>query len=105
MIPQHGRASYRQMRKGGMTFSLGSMPGLWAPFSGGRPMCLGRFFAKQEILVTMAILFRMYDFEKGGYLDGKGKRTDKFQGVKSRLAGVDTLRPDDDFCVRMKRRE
>lgn len=91
--------------KGGMTFSLGSMPGRWAPFGGGRPMCPGHFFAKQEIFVTVATLLQMYDFEKVGYLDAKGRRTDKFPGVKSRLAGGGTLRPDGDLRVRIKRRE
>ncbi|ERF75821.1 hypothetical protein EPUS_01651 [Endocarpon pusillum Z07020] len=91
--------------KGEMTFSLGSMPGRWAPYGGGKPMCPGRFFAKQEIFVTVATLLRMYDFEKVGYLDGKGKRTDKFPGVKSRLAGGGTLRPDGDHRVRMERRK
>ncbi|KAL9061958.1 MAG: hypothetical protein Q9206_000144 [Seirophora lacunosa] len=90
--------------KGEKVFSMGSTRGRWMPYGGGRPMCPGRLFAKQEIMVAVAMVLRMYDFEMVGYADGQGKRTDKFPGMRSKLPGTGIGLPDGDILVRIKRR-
>ena len=37
-------------------FSLNGLAGAWIPYGGGSNMCPGRHFAKQEILLTAAVL-------------------------------------------------
>lgn len=44
-------------------FSIGKAEGIFVPYGGGHNMCPGRHLAKQEILVTMAILISKFDLE------------------------------------------
>lgn len=44
-------------------FSLRGLSGSWFPYGGGTPMCPGRHFAKQEMIVCMAVLAASYDIE------------------------------------------
>ncbi|KAI8271235.1 hypothetical protein K4K58_000113 [Colletotrichum sp. SAR11_239] len=39
------------------------MQGYYYPFGGGSKMCPGRFFAKRQILVTVALMLRAFDIE------------------------------------------
>ena len=90
--------------KGEKVFSLGSIQGRWMPYGGGKPICPGRVFAKQEILVAVALILRMYDFEMAGYIDGQGKGTEKFPGMRSKLPGTGIPIPDGDVLVRIRER-
>lgn len=44
-------------------FSTEGLAGLWFPYGGGDRMCPGRHFAKQELLITFAILFSNFEIE------------------------------------------
>lgn len=39
------------------------LQGYYFPFGGGSKMCPGRFFAKQQIMVTVALMLRTFDME------------------------------------------
>ncbi|CAI6339841.1 unnamed protein product [Periconia digitata] len=45
----------------GVEFSLKGSEDAWFPYGGGSSICPGRFFAKQEMLVTAALLIGNYD--------------------------------------------
>lgn len=45
------------------TFSLSGLEGSWIPFGGGIWACPGRLFAKQQTIVTLAILATMFDID------------------------------------------
>ena len=44
-------------------FTLTSVAGAFVPFGGGARMCPGRFFAKNELLASLAMLVSCFDFE------------------------------------------
>ena len=44
-------------------FSLSGVASSWIPYGGGQKMCPGRHFAKQEILLTFAMLCSAFDIE------------------------------------------
>ena len=44
-------------------FSTRGLSGAWSPYGGGANMCPGRAFAKNEIIVGMAVLVASYDIE------------------------------------------
>lgn len=50
-------------QKGEPKFSMQGLAGGWVPFGGGVRMCPGRFFAKNEMMASMAILITSYDIE------------------------------------------
>lgn len=45
------------------TFSTEGLAGTWIPFGGGQNICPGRYFAKQEIILTPALLLTSCDIE------------------------------------------
>ncbi|KAK0634376.1 cytochrome P450 [Bombardia bombarda] len=47
----------------GRRFSMDGLLGLWIPYGGGDHICPGRHFAKQEIILTFAALFTLFDIE------------------------------------------
>lgn len=47
----------------GPRFSTEGLAGIWIPYGGGQRMCPGRHFAKQEIILTCAMVSTMYDIE------------------------------------------
>jgi cytochrome P450 len=53
-------------------FSTNRLAGAWVPYGGGRTLCPGRHFAKQEMLGTLAILAAAFDVE---ILQKDGERT------------------------------
>ncbi|KAJ9260157.1 hypothetical protein DTO212C5_8537 [Paecilomyces variotii] len=44
-------------------FSLSNTTGSWIPYGGGVKICPGRHFAKQEIIVVMALFLTMFEVE------------------------------------------
>jgi cytochrome P450 len=44
-------------------FSLRGLEGSWLPYGGGANMCPGRQYAKQEMILTAALLLGNYDIE------------------------------------------
>lgn len=47
----------------GPRFSTEGLAGIWIPYGGGQRICPGRHFAKQEIIVTCAMMSIMFDVE------------------------------------------
>lgn len=74
-----------------LEFSLNGTEGAWIPYGGGSNACPGRFFAKQEMLLTAAMLIGNYNIQLNkraevdwryfgsGVLGVKGKQPFKLQ--------------------------
>ncbi|KAF9699651.1 hypothetical protein EKO04_002455 [Ascochyta lentis] len=70
IVPQEmGKASQDQ---DGAKFSLKGTEGAWLPYGGGSNECPGRFFAKQEMLLTAALLIGNFEI----LLDGDSAEID-----------------------------
>ncbi len=72
--------------------------GLWFPYGGGSNMCPGRFFAKKQIMASIAILLRAFDFEFADPVAASKVNPD----MKYFLFGV--MPPDAPIPVRVRRR-
>lgn len=79
-------------------FSLNGLAGLWLPYGGGQRMCPGRHFAKNEILITIAILFTQYEMELAQGFDVTGVQPDM------RWYPVGALPPKGKVPISIKRR-
>lgn len=82
-------------------FSMGNRNPYWFPYGGGVSMCPGRNFAKQEIIVTIAILTTMFDIEFAEWTMLDGSPSDR---EARNSDGFATMLPDRDLKVRVKRR-
>ena len=49
----------------GPFFSLEGLEGAWFPYGGGQRICPGRHFAKQEMLLTLAMLCSKFEIDVG----------------------------------------
>ncbi|KAL8707416.1 MAG: hypothetical protein Q9220_007561 [cf. Caloplaca sp. 1 TL-2023] len=66
----------RQVEAGGKPyFSMDGLSASWIPYGGGKSLCPGRHFAKQEIITTAAILLTTYDLE---LIDVEGKNAPRY---------------------------
>ncbi|KXS93997.1 hypothetical protein AC578_3103 [Pseudocercospora eumusae] len=75
------------------------------PFGGGKSICAGRIFAKEEAIVTVAQTLKSFDLEVKGFVDVDGKKSKRdFPGVMPSLPGVVVYVPDGDLRVEIKRR-
>ena len=74
------------------------MQGYYYPFGGGSKMCPGRFFAKRQILVTVALMLRAFDMEL----------LDPAAAAKTKpcmpLAPVGTVRPNVKIPFKIRKR-
>jgi cytochrome P450 len=78
-----------------MKFSLKGLDGSWIPYGGGSNICPGRHFAKQEMLLTAALLIGNFDIQ----LTGSSPKVDeRFFGTG--VLGVQGTQP-----CRIQRRE
>jgi len=79
-------------------------PGTYFPFGGGATMCPGRFFARQEILISVAVMVLKYDIEAVAVVDKKG-RVQKGELEYDRSgAGFGALHPNGDLRCRIRKR-
>ena len=60
-------------------------------------------FAKEEAIVAVAQTSKCFDFEVKGFVDGKGKPTEKFPGLAPALPGVTIYVPSGDLAVSISR--
>ena len=75
------------------------------PFGGGKTICPGRVFAKQEILGAVATVLLNYDIEPINFIDGQGnEKRERFPVFERRFAGSGVLPVDGDLKVKIKRR-
>ena len=81
-----------------MHFSTSGLDGAWVPFGGGRRQCPGKQFAKQEIILSFAILATVLDIELLDTSDKNKPQSDM------RYYGLGGMPPDRKvpFRVRMK---
>ncbi|KAI6812063.1 hypothetical protein KC340_g14414 [Hortaea werneckii] len=89
------------------TFSLGGgggTTGKFFPFGGGKTICPGRVFAKQEAVGALAMVLLKFEFEVVGFVDEKGNATQQFPGFAKAFAGSGALAPGGDLRVRMRAR-
>ena len=78
---------------------------LTAGSGGGRTICPGRVFAKQEGLGALAMVLLRFEFEILGFVDKDRKAIDHFPGFANQYPGSGALTPGGDIKVRMRRRE
>ena len=91
--------------RGQQIFSMEGMNGKFFPFGGGRTICPGRVFAKQEGLGALAMVLLRFEFEVLGFVDSRGKPMEEFVGPGDQYPGAGALMPGGDMKVRMRRRE
>ena len=90
---------------GRQIFSLGGTNGKFFPFGGGRTICPGRVFAKQEALGALAMVLLRFEFDVLGFVDSDGKDTDAFPGFATAFPGSGGLVAGGSLKVRMRRTE
>ena len=86
-------------------FSMTGTNGKFFPFGGGRTICPGRVFAKQEGLGALAMILLRFEFEVLGFTDKEGKAIDHFPGFANQYPGSGALMPGGDLKVKVRRRE
>jgi len=84
--------------------NLRPRPGTYFPFGGGATMCPGRFFARQEILISVAVMVLKYDFEAIEVIDKKGRVVIGELEYDRAGAGFGALHPDGDLRCRIRER-
>ena len=79
-------------------FSLKGRSAAWIPYGGGQKICPGRHFAKQEMIVSLAILLTLFDIEM---IDASARIPENdMAGL-----GFGALWPKSAMPVRMRRRD
>jgi hypothetical protein len=86
-------------------FSMNGTNGKLFPFGGGKTMCPGRVFAKQEVLGAVAIVLLQYDLKVLHYVDINGKESSKFPGLMDMYGGNGIMPMDGDIVVELRRHE
>ena len=92
-------------KTGKMVFSTTATGGKYFPFGGGKTICPGRVFAKQEVLASVAMVLLSFKLEFAGFVDGAGKPSKQFPGLRSSFAGSGIMAAGGDIRVTMKARE
>jgi len=71
---------------------------------GGRGMCPGRSFAKQEVILTIAMFVSTFDIEFEGWINSAdGSSSDRQAQNDPRYSGTAAIPPDRDMKVRLRR--
>ena len=89
---------------GQQIFSMTGTTGKFFPFGGGRTICPGRVFAKQEGIGALAMALLRFDFEVLGFVDKDGRSTGEFPNPGRQWPGAGALMPGGDLKVRIRRR-
>lgn len=88
---------------GKVVFTTAGTNGKFFPFGGGKTICPGRNFAKQEVLASVAIMLLTFKFEPLGFVDGNGKSTGKFPGLTNAYPGSGVIVMEGDMMVKISR--
>lgn len=86
-------------------FTTSGTAGRFFPFGGGKGMCPGRVFAKQEVLAATAMVLLEFDVEFDSFVDEKGEDTENFPGLREGFGGSGIVVPSGDAKVRMRRKK
>lgn len=78
-------------------------PGTFFPYGGGASGCPGRYFAKQEILMALAMMVGRFDVEFVEWTHYDGTKSDREAQNDERYAGAAAMPPDRDLKIRVKR--
>ncbi|KAK3358215.1 cytochrome P450 [Lasiosphaeria hispida] len=84
-------------------FAMAGKPNDFFPYGGGVSICPGRFFAKQEIMLTIAMLVSRFDIEFVEWVNRDGTPSDRPAQNDSRWSGGASVPPDRDMKVLWKR--
>ncbi|KAK5661823.1 hypothetical protein OQA88_9925 [Cercophora sp. LCS_1] len=87
----------------GPELGVAGKPGAFVPFGGGTGACPGRFLAKQEILVGLAMIVSRFDVEFVEWTHLDGKPSDRAAQDDPAYAGAVAVSPDREMKVRWKR--
>jgi hypothetical protein len=85
-------------------FTMNGKAGKFFPFGGGKSICPGRVFAKQEVLGAVGIVLTKFEFEVGGFVDLNGKERTTFPGLRDAYGGTGVMSMDEDMMVKIRRR-
>lgn len=89
---------------GAPVFEMRGRPTDFFPYGGGVSICPGRHFAKQEIMLTIAMLASKFEYEFVGWVDiASGSPSDRSPINDPKYAGAAGVPPDRDMKVRVKR--
>ena len=69
------------------TFTLSGTAGKFLPFGGGKSICPGRVFAKQEVLAATAMVLINLELEVQGFIGENGKPRNSFPGLRDGFGG------------------
>ncbi|KAK5727153.1 hypothetical protein LTR15_003046 [Elasticomyces elasticus] len=95
----------KDTKTGKLSFSMSGTAGKFFPFGGGRTICPGRLFAKQEGLGALAMVLLRFEFDVIGFVDAKKKDSEEFPGYARAFAGSGAVVPGGDLKVKVRRRQ
>ncbi|KAK0940612.1 hypothetical protein LTR29_007779 [Friedmanniomyces endolithicus] len=95
----------RDAKTGRESFSVGGTAEKYFPFGGGKTVCPGRIFAKQEALGALAMVLLRFDFEVLGFVDEKQKPAEAFPGLARAFVGSAVVVPGGDVRVKIRRKQ
>ncbi|OLN85834.1 Cholesterol 7-alpha-monooxygenase 4 [Colletotrichum chlorophyti] len=84
-------------------FSMAGRPSHFFPYGGGVSMCPGRIFAKQEIMLAVAMVVCRFDIEFVDWVMEDGSRSDRPAMNDKSYVGAGAVPPDRDMKIRWKR--
>lgn len=94
----------RDSETGQEMFTMSGTTGKFFPWGGGKTICPGRVFAKQEALGALAMVLLKFDFEVKGFVDADKQPTQMFPGYAKAFAGSGALAPGGDVSVKVRKR-
>ncbi|KAI5365129.1 putative cytochrome P450 [Septoria linicola] len=91
-------------KTGTTNFVFSKSAGKFFPFGGGKTICPGRIFAKQEAIGALAMILSRFEFEVLGFVNEDKQETKDFPGFKKAYPGSGALSPGGDLSVKIRRR-
>lgn len=89
---------------GKRVYSMAGIPTSYFPFGGGANMCPGRYLAKSEILMTVALVVSRFDVEVVGWTTWDGSPSHRAAEGDIRFCGAGAIPPDREMKIRWSRR-
>ncbi|EMR62436.1 putative cytochrome p450 family protein [Eutypa lata UCREL1] len=84
-------------------FTMAGRSSTFFPYGGGLPVCPGRHFAKQEIIITLGLVISKFDLEFVEWTKLDGSPSDRPAQDNEDYAGAEAMPPDRDMKIRWKR--